>query len=166
MHLSMFSIQDKMTRETKVGNIRLFLLLLLLLSLIDSSLSSSSSCSLFSFGHETLTSISSSYSLQLLHLPSSFIANIHLCVLLIDRMATSMNTTSETYQQEPTVGFLVIFGEIINNEQRDETHTFIKQALSHIDVRSFEKIHDLFNNLIDKNEFQAGQSFYIGQYSS
>jgi hypothetical protein len=66
-------------------------------------------------------------------------------------MATAMNE-----QKQSTVGLLLIFGEIISNQQRDEIFVYLKKALKYIDANKFNQIHDLFNNLIHNDEFQPG----------
>ncbi len=69
-------------------------------------------------------------------------------------MATAMNENNE--QKQSTVGLLLIFGDIISNQQRDEIFVYLKKALKHIDGIKFSQIHDLFNNLIHNDEFQPG----------
>jgi hypothetical protein len=69
-------------------------------------------------------------------------------------MATAMNDNNE--QKQSTVGLLLIFGDIISNQQRDEIFVYLKKALKHIDYNKFHPIEDLFNNLIHNDEFQAG----------
>jgi hypothetical protein len=68
-------------------------------------------------------------------------------------MATSMNKNS----QQSNVGLLLIFGDIISNEQREDIFIYLKQTLKHID-KKYNEVNDLFNNLIHENEFQAGLS--------
>jgi hypothetical protein len=101
------------------------------------------------FCHDTLTSISSLYSLQLLHQSSSLSL-----VLLIDQMATSMNANSD--QQDSTVGFLLVCGDINSNDQREDIFHFLERALKQINARQAQKVNDLFNDLINDKEFQAG----------
>ena len=71
-------------------------------------------------------------------------------------MATSMNKNMK--ETKSTVGLLLIIGEIISNEQRDEVCVHLKQALKKVDLNKYHEISDLFNNLIHENEFQAGFS--------
>ncbi|CAF1224769.1 unnamed protein product [Rotaria magnacalcarata] len=72
-------------------------------------------------------------------------------------MATSMN--KDIQQKKSTVGFLLIIGEIISNEQRDEICVHLKQAFKKIDDKKYHEINDLFNNLIHGNEFQADSQY-------
>jgi len=65
-----------------------------------------------------------------------------------------MNKNSQ--QQQSTVGLLLIFGDIISNEQREEICIYLKQAFKYIDNNKFQEINDLFNTLIHENEFQPG----------
>lgn len=67
-------------------------------------------------------------------------------------MATSMQ--SNGCEDKSTVGFLLIIGEIIFNEQREEISLDLQRALQQIDSEKYQNIHDLFNNLIHENEFQ------------
>jgi hypothetical protein len=69
-------------------------------------------------------------------------------------MATSMNTNSQ--QDKSTVGLLLIIGEIISNEQRDELLLDLQRAFQHINNNKYHEIIDLFNNLLDENEFHSG----------
>ena len=74
--------------------------------------------------------------------------------LLIDQMATSTN--GDSHQARSTVGLLLIVGDIISNEQRDEILQHLEQALRHVDTEKFDDITDFFNDLIQTNEFHAG----------
>jgi hypothetical protein len=67
-----------------------------------------------------------------------------------------MATSSQ--QDKSTVGLLLIVGEIISNEQREELCLDLQRAFQHIDTHKYHEIIDLFNNLIHENEFQAGIS--------
>ncbi|CAF3340728.1 unnamed protein product [Rotaria sp. Silwood1] len=67
-------------------------------------------------------------------------------------MATSMNKNMQ--ETKSTVGLLLIIGEIISNDQRDEICIDLKQALKKVDNKTYHEIIDLFNNLIHENEFQ------------
>ena len=58
--------------------------------------------------------------------------------------------------QNPTVGLLLIIGEIISSEQRDEICLCLQNAFQQIDGSKYYEINDLFNNLIHENEFQIG----------
>ena len=69
-------------------------------------------------------------------------------------MATAINEYSE--QKQTSVGVLLIFGDIISNQQRDEILFYLKKAFQHIDNHKFNQIQDLFNDLIDDHEFQYG----------
>jgi len=69
-------------------------------------------------------------------------------------MATAMNENNE--QKQSTVGLLLIFGDIISNQQRDEIFFYLKKAFKYIDYKKFSQIQDHFNNLIHNEEFQAG----------
>ena len=75
-------------------------------------------------------------------------------MLLIDQMATSMNANSD--QQDSTVGVLLVFGDIISNGQREDVFRYLERALKQINGQQFQKVNDLFNDLINGNEFQAG----------
>jgi len=70
-------------------------------------------------------------------------------------MATAMNENNEQ-KQSTTVGLLLIFGDIISNQQRDEIFIYLKKAFKYIDYKKFSQIQDHFNNLIHTEEFQAG----------
>ncbi|CAM4891389.1 unnamed protein product [Rotaria socialis] len=72
-------------------------------------------------------------------------------------MATPMN--KDIQEKKSTVGFLLIIGEIISNEQRDEICVHLKQAFRKIDDKKYHGINDLFNNLIRGNEFQADSQY-------
>jgi len=74
-------------------------------------------------------------------------------------MATSMNTNSQP--EKSPVGLLLIIGDIISNEQREEICVYLQRAFQHIDNNKYHVIHDLFNNLIHENEFQAGLFEFI-----
>jgi hypothetical protein len=67
-----------------------------------------------------------------------------------------MSTSSQ--QEKFPVGLLLIVGDIISNEQRDELCLDLKQAFKQIDTNKYHEINDLFNNLIHENEFQTGLS--------
>ncbi len=69
-------------------------------------------------------------------------------------MSTSMNTNSQ-HEKSP-VGLLLIIGDIISNEQRDQICIYLQRAFQHIDNNKYHEINDLFNNLIHENEFQTG----------
>lgn len=69
-------------------------------------------------------------------------------------MATTVKESNE--EQKLTVGFLLIFGDIISNQQRDEICIFLNKALKHVDNHKFQEIEELFNNLIPSDEFQTG----------
>ena len=69
-------------------------------------------------------------------------------------MSTSMNKNSQ--QEKSTVGLLLIVGDIISNDQREEICVHLKQALTQINNNKYHEINDLFNNLIHPNEFHAG----------
>lgn len=75
-------------------------------------------------------------------------------MLLTDVMATSNN--EDMQKTNSTVGFLLIIGEIISNEQRDEICTSLKKGFKKIDSSKYHEIIDLFNDLLHENEFQAG----------
>jgi hypothetical protein len=70
-------------------------------------------------------------------------------------MATAINENKQ--QTQSTVGFLLIFGDIISNQQRDEIFIFLKKAFKQIDNNKFSQIQDLFNTLINNDEFQVGE---------
>lgn len=59
-------------------------------------------------------------------------------------------------QKQSTVGLLVIFGEIISNQQRDEAFLYLKKAFQSIDKDKFNQIEQIFNNLIRSEDFQPG----------
>lgn len=59
-------------------------------------------------------------------------------------------------ETKSTVALLLVVGEINSNEQRDELCSNLKHALHKIDNKKYHEIADLFNNLIDENEFQTG----------
>ena len=59
-------------------------------------------------------------------------------------------------QKQSTVGLLVIFGEIISNQQRDEVFVYLKKAFQFIDKDKFEQIAQIFNDLIRSEDFQPG----------
>jgi len=69
-------------------------------------------------------------------------------------MASALNENNE--QKQSTVGLLLIFGDIISNQQRDEIFLYLKKAFKHIDYNKFSQIQDLFDNLIHNEQFQAG----------
>ena len=69
-------------------------------------------------------------------------------------MATSMHPNR--HEEKSTVGFLLIIGEIIFNEQREAICLDLQRALQRIDWDKHQEINDLFNNLIHENEFQPG----------
>jgi hypothetical protein len=69
-------------------------------------------------------------------------------------MATSMNRNSQP--DKSTIGLLLIVGDIISNEQREELCLDLQRAFQHVDMHKYHEIIDLFNNLIHENEFQAG----------
>lgn len=71
-------------------------------------------------------------------------------------MATSMHPNR--HEDKSTLGFLLIIGEIIFNEQREEICRDLQRALQRIDWDKHEQINDLFNHLIHENEFQPGLS--------
>jgi hypothetical protein len=71
-------------------------------------------------------------------------------------MATTMNDNTQS-----TVGLLLIFGEIISNQQRDEIFIYLKKAFKYIEKNKFDQIQNLFNNLIHHDEFQSGLLFFI-----
>lgn len=66
-------------------------------------------------------------------------------------MATAMNEPKQL-----NVGLLLIFGDIISNQQRDEIFNYLEKAFKYIDHKKFNQIEELFNNLIHKDEFQSG----------
>jgi hypothetical protein len=72
-----------------------------------------------------------------------------------------MNKNSQ--QEKSTVGLLLIIGDIISNEQRDEICVYLEQAFKQIDNNKYREINDLFDNLIHANEFQPGlfELFFI-----
>lgn len=72
-------------------------------------------------------------------------------------MSTSMNKNSQ--QEKSPVGLLLIIGDIISNEQRDEICLNLKQAFKQIDTNKYHEINDLFNNLIHENEFQTDSQY-------
>jgi len=74
-------------------------------------------------------------------------------------MATAMNENDEQIQS--TVGLLLIFGDIISNQQRDEIFVYLKKAFKHIDSKKFNQIQDIFNNLILNEDFQAGSVLFF-----
>ena len=55
-----------------------------------------------------------------------------------------------------TVGLLLIVGEVISNQQRDEICNDLKRAFQKIDTNKYHQINDLVNSLVHENEFQAG----------
>ncbi|CAF0750388.1 unnamed protein product [Adineta ricciae] len=61
--------------------------------------------------------------------------------------------------QNPTVGLLLIVGEIISSEQRDEICLCLQNAFQQIDGSKYYEINDLFNNLIHENEFQIDSQY-------
>ena len=69
-------------------------------------------------------------------------------------MATTTNANSD--QQDSTVGFLLVCGDIISKDQREDIFRFLERALKQINGHHVAKINDLFNDLINENEFQAG----------
>lgn len=69
-------------------------------------------------------------------------------------MARAINENNE--QKHATVGLLLIFGDIISNEQRDEAFIYLNKAFKYIDSNRFNQVEDLFNNLIHNDELQAG----------
>ena len=69
-------------------------------------------------------------------------------------MSIPMNSNRQ--HQKPTVGLLLIVGEIISSEQRDEICMCLQNAFQQIDGTKYYEINDLFNNLIHENEFQIG----------
>jgi hypothetical protein len=69
-------------------------------------------------------------------------------------MATAMNENNE--QKQSIVGLLLIFGDIISNQQRDEIFVYLKKAFKYIDYHKFSQIQEIFNNLISNNEFHGG----------
>ncbi|CAF2710465.1 unnamed protein product [Rotaria sp. Silwood2] len=68
-------------------------------------------------------------------------------------MATTMHKNMQ--ETKSTVGLLLIIGEIISNEQRDEICIHLKQAFKKVDNNKYHEINDYFNNLIHENEFQT-----------
>ncbi|CAF3782004.1 unnamed protein product [Rotaria sp. Silwood1] len=72
-------------------------------------------------------------------------------------MATVINENNE--QTQSSVGVLLIFGDIISNQQRDEIFLYLNKAFKHIDNNKFRAIEDLFNNLIHNDEFQADSQY-------
>jgi hypothetical protein len=68
-----------------------------------------------------------------------------------------MNTNNQ--QEKSNVGLLLIIGEIISNEQRDEICLDVQRAFQHIDNNKYHEINDLFNNLIHENEFQIDSQY-------
>ncbi|CAF3956830.1 unnamed protein product [Rotaria sordida] len=72
-------------------------------------------------------------------------------------MTTSMNENNE--QNQSNVGILLIIGDIISNQQRDEIFHYLNKALKHIDNNKFHEIEDLFNNLIHSDEFQTDSQY-------
>ncbi len=69
-------------------------------------------------------------------------------------MATSMTTNSQG--DKAPVGLLLIVGDIISNEQREELSLYLRRGLQHIDHEKYHEINDLFNNLLHEHEFQPG----------
>ncbi|CAF1454047.1 unnamed protein product [Adineta steineri] len=72
-------------------------------------------------------------------------------------MATAMNDNNE--QKQSTVGLLLIFGDIISNQQRDEIFIYLKNAFQQINSNKYLPIQELFNNLIANNDFQADSQY-------
>lgn len=69
-------------------------------------------------------------------------------------MASALNENSG--QKQSTVGLLVIFGEIISNQQRDEIFVYLRKTLKSLDYDKFQQIEEIFNNLIRAEDFQPG----------
>ncbi|CAF3328543.1 unnamed protein product [Rotaria sp. Silwood2] len=72
-------------------------------------------------------------------------------------MATAMTENNE--QTQSSVGILLIFGDIISNQQRDEIFHYLNKAFKHIDNNKFHEIEDLFNNLVHSDEFQIDSQY-------
>ncbi|CAF0751034.1 unnamed protein product [Rotaria sordida] len=72
-------------------------------------------------------------------------------------MATSMNKNMQ--ETKSTVGLLLVIGEIISNEQRDEICIHLKPAFTKINNNKYHEIIDVFNNLIHENEFQTDSQY-------
>ncbi|CAF3466823.1 unnamed protein product [Rotaria socialis] len=72
-------------------------------------------------------------------------------------MATTANENND--QNTLSVGVLLIFGDIISNQQRDEIFNYLNKALKLIDSKKFHEIDNLFNNLINIEEFQAESQY-------
>jgi hypothetical protein len=70
-------------------------------------------------------------------------------------MATSI--TDNSAMKQSTVGFLLIFGEIISNEQRNESLVLLNNALKRVDSHRLADVETLFDDLIQDAEFQAGK---------
>ena len=71
-------------------------------------------------------------------------------------MATAMNDPKQS-----TIGLLLIFGEIVSNQQRDEMFNYLKKAFKYIDKNKFNQIENQFNNLIHNDQFQSGLLLFI-----
>ena len=69
-------------------------------------------------------------------------------------------------QKPSTIGLLVIFGEIISNQQRDEIFVYLKKAFKHLDYEKFHQIEAIFNNLIRAEDFQPGLSNFLFVFHS
>lgn len=67
-------------------------------------------------------------------------------------MATAINeqTTSSS------VGLLIVFADLVSNEQKDEILIYLQKALKRIDTNRFNQISELCNQLINIDEFQSG----------
>ncbi|CAM4785388.1 unnamed protein product [Rotaria magnacalcarata] len=72
-------------------------------------------------------------------------------------MATPANENND--HNTLSVGVLLIFGDIISNQQRDEIFNYLNKALKLIDSKQFHEIDNLFNNLINIEEFQAESQY-------
>jgi len=55
-----------------------------------------------------------------------------------------------------TVGLLIVFADLISNEQKDEILIYLQKALKRIDSIRFNQISELCNQLINADEFQPG----------
>lgn len=67
-------------------------------------------------------------------------------------MAASINICQDT------VGLLVICSDIISDEQQNELISYLDKALKRIDKNKFATIETIFNNLLAKNDFEAGMT--------
>lgn len=68
-----------------------------------------------------------------------------------------MNPTDD-HQQDAPIGFLLIFSEIISNDQIQKAIEILKQSLKRIDADQFRRIEDLLNSFIDEKRFEPGLS--------